>query len=200
MDCNSSIHPVLPTGGIWGGEFEMRALALKHKRHILVIGKAAVMYYPADEAITAARNPSNLTHSYINFNESGTKYRGQKYHLPAIALESSTLVVMHNGIDHFWTTYKNHEVFGLEAPDLGVRLDKLERRLWSMPSLAAGSKAAFPKAADRVTSPTTEAKAAASSLLQLGRAAKIVINRPRRVIRSPQRYREGFISSGSNAK
>lgn len=74
-------------------------------------------------------------------------------------------------------TYKQHEVYGHEAPNLFEVKTKCDLRLWPKSSLTALPNTT----ADVMESPVTEARTAASSFLQLGQAA---VSRPRRSQRS----------------
>ena len=155
----------------------MRALSLKFQRDIIVVAPSQVCYYPWDKEVTSACKGEEGSFPFIGFNDGGSSIQKEKFDLPDAAFHPSSLIVMYNGRDHFWATYKQHEVYGHEAPNLFEVKTKCDLRLWPKSSLTALPNTT----ADVMESPATEARTAASSLLQLGQAA---VSRPRRSQRS----------------
>ncbi|KAL3130181.1 hypothetical protein ABBQ38_008486 [Trebouxia sp. C0009 RCD-2024] len=89
-------------GGIWGGDFEMRALSLKFQREIIVVAPSQVCYYPWDKEVTSACKGEEGSFPFIGFNDGGSSIQKEKFDLPDAAFHPSSLIVMYNGRDHFW--------------------------------------------------------------------------------------------------
>ena len=92
-------------GGIWGGDLELRALALKLSRSIIVIAPKQVCYYPWDQPVTTARPGKEGAFPWIGFSDGGSSIQKKgNYDLPDDAFDSSSIILMYNGTDHFWAT------------------------------------------------------------------------------------------------
>ena len=180
-------------GGVWGGEYEMRAIAVKYNRDIVVIAPRYVLLYRRDTEFVAPGKPKgSLSSPYLKFGSGGNQYltgdgTRAKFDLPASAFNPETLIVMYDGSTHFWTVYKRHAVFGGEAVDMAQTVASHNLRLWKAPACQATADVACAQANAKHDASATKVTTAASSLLMLGQQGKA---RPVRKLVHPGKWKD----------
>ena len=107
-------------GGMWLDSLGLRAMAVYLKRDILVVGSqdgVACTFYPklaCDYEFEDAPGQSVNFHSYVGGTYCHVEQDSCPF-LPASVFSDDTLVIMYNGVDHFWCTEK---VPGANLPQL----------------------------------------------------------------------------------
>lgn len=171
----------------------MRALATRYSRDIVVIGLDMVLLYSRGSVFTGPGKPSSSGGTpWLQFNNGGTQYsisqgKKAKFDLPASVSDPESLSLMYDGGTHYWTVYREHELYGRKAVDMASTVAKHKLRIWQA---AVDSKEAGSISAAKTDQQASAIKAttAANSLLMLGQQATQALgDRPRRPHKCPRR-------------
>ena len=95
-------------GGIWLDEPAVRALAVTSATNILVIPpNGAIFAYPKDLGIY------HIVGTDCTFNDFEASIycvdHNSQYFMPSLAFDNDTIVICHNGSNHFWATKLSSE-------------------------------------------------------------------------------------------
>ena len=156
------VFSYLCTGGFWGDEWSLKALAVGAQVDIIVIALSQVQLYSRDPCYAPPqKRATSENRKFPAFAIFPHKYGGQQYDLPAEAFLPATRFLVYDGSTHYYVAYRKSEVDGSAVPSVssaeaaGLKLLH-PRTIASVPPVSAASKG--PR------SPTTRAAAKKQAL------------------------------------